>query len=62
MKSQIEPHSHMSRDQNLMLKGAIIYSGKTYREGSRILPKAREDYGPFYSRDVAWVQLIWDPY
>jgi len=59
---KMELHSHITTEQNLVLKGAFTYNGKTYHEGSYQLFKAHEDHGPFYSKDGALVLVIWDPY
>ena len=59
---RMELHSHITAEQNLVLKGAFTYDGKTYHEGSYQLFNAHEEHGPYYSKDGALVLVIWDPY
>ena len=59
---KMEPHSHITTEQNLVLKGAFTNEGITYHEGSYQLFNAHEEHGPFYSKDGALVLVIWDPY
>ena len=58
----MELHSHITTEQNFVLKGAFTYNGITYHEGSYQLFNAREEHGPFYSKEGALVLVIWDPY
>ncbi len=59
---RMELHSHVTTEQNLVLKGAFTYNGITYHEGSYQLFNAHEEHGPFYSKEGALVLVIWDPY
>ena len=59
---RMELHSHITTEQNFLLKGAFTYDGRTYHEGSYQLFNAHEDHGPFYSKEGALVLVIWDPY
>ena len=59
---RMELHSHVTTEQNLVLKGAFTYNGITYHDGSYQLFNAHEEHGPFYSKDGALVLVIWDPY
>ena len=59
---KMELHSHITTEQNLVIKGAFTYEGITYQEGSYQLFNAHEDHGPFYSKEGALVLVIWDPY
>ncbi len=59
---RMEPHSHITTEQNLVIEGSLTFDGKTYNKGSYQLFNARENHGPFYSRDGALVLVIWDPY
>ena len=58
----MEAHSHITAEQNLILKGSFTYNGKKYHEGSYLFFNAHEDHGPFYSKEGALVLVIWDPY
>jgi anti-sigma factor ChrR (cupin superfamily) len=59
---KMEPHSHITTEQNFVLKGACTCEGITYSEGSFQIYHAHEDHGPYYSKDGALVLVIWDPY
>lgn len=59
---RMELHSHITSEQNFVLKGAFTYQGITYHEGSYQHFNAHEDHGPYYSKDGALVLVIWDPY
>jgi len=59
---KMEPHSHITTEQNLVLKGAYTYKDRTYSEGSYQIFHAHEDHGPFYSKEGALILVIWDPY
>ncbi|MEN8203532.1 MAG: cupin domain-containing protein [Bacteroidota bacterium] len=59
---RMEPHSHITTEQILLLKGAFTSDGRTYQEGSYLLFNAHEEHGPFYSEEGALLMVIWDPY
>ncbi len=59
---KMELHSHITTEQNFILKGSLTYGDKTYHEGSYQIFSAHEDHGPFYSKDGALILVIWDPY
>jgi len=58
----MQPHSHITTEQNLVLSGSFTYDGKTYPEGSYQIFQAHEEHGPFYSKEGAMVLVIWDSY
>lgn len=58
----MEPHSHITTEQSLILKGAFTYKDRTYQEGSYLHFNAHEDHGPYYSKEGALVLVIWDPH
>jgi len=58
----MEQHSHITTEQNLVLRGAFTYKGISYHEGSYQLFNAHEEHGPYYSKEGALVLVIWDPY
>ncbi len=58
----MELHSHITAQQNLILKGSYTYDGITYHEGSYQLFNAHEDHGPYFSKEGALILVVWDPY
>ncbi len=58
----MEKHSHITVEQNLVLKGSFTYNDITYHEGSYQLFTAHENHGPYYSKEGALVLVVWDPY
>lgn len=56
------PHSHITMEQHLVLKGEYESEGISYLEGSYRCFKAHEDHGPFESKKGALVLVIWHPY
>ena len=58
----MELHSHITAEQHFVLKGAYTVENITYHEGSYQFFNAREEHGPFYSKEGAMVLVIWDPY
>ncbi len=58
----MELHSHITAEQHFVLKGAYINEGITCHEGSYQFFNAREEHGPFTSKDGALVLVVWDPY
>ena len=59
---RMELHSHITTEQNLVLRGAFTCKGISYHEGSYQLFNAHEEHGPYYSKEGALVLVIWDPY
>jgi len=55
------PHSHLSAEQHLILRGEYISEGKVYRAGTYQKFDAHEEHGPFESKSGALVLVIWDP-
>lgn len=58
----MELHSHITTEQHFVLKGAYTNEGITCHEGSYQLFDAKEEHGPFYSKDGALILVTWDPY
>jgi anti-sigma factor ChrR (cupin superfamily) len=58
----MEPHSHITAEQHLIIKGEYISDGKVYHEGTYQSFRAHEDHGPFESKHGALVLVIWFPY
>ncbi|MBN2213582.1 MAG: cupin domain-containing protein [Bacteroidales bacterium] len=56
------PHSHITAEQHVILKGEYISDGKVYHEGTYQCFKAHENHGPFQSKQGALVLVFWDPY
>jgi anti-sigma factor ChrR (cupin superfamily) len=54
------PHSHITAEQHILLKGEYIIDGKVYRPGTYQKFDAHEEHGPFESKDGALVIVIWD--
>ena len=58
----MSPHSHITAEQHVILKGEYTSEGKVYGEGTYQRFKAHENHGPFESKHGALVLVIWDPY
>ena len=58
----MELHSHVTTEQQFILKGSYTNKGIAYHEGSYQVFYTHEEHGPFYSKDGALVLVIWDPY
>jgi len=58
----MEPHSHITTEQHIILKGEYTSEGKTYYEGTYRSFKAHENHGPFESKHGALVLVIWYPH
>lgn len=56
------PHSHITPEQHVILKGEYKSEGKVYHEGTYRSFKAHENHGPFESKHGALVLVIWNPY
>jgi len=56
------PHSHITAEQHILLKGEYISDGKLYSTGTYQKFEAHEEHGPFESKNGALVIVIWDPY
>jgi len=56
------PHSHVTAEQHVILKGEYSIEGKLYGEGTYQYICAHENHGPFESKNGAVVLVIWDPY
>ena len=54
---KMEPHSHITTEQNLVLKGGFTYEGKTYHEGSYQLLMPMKITAPFILKRVHWFWL-----
>jgi anti-sigma factor ChrR (cupin superfamily) len=55
------PHSHITAEQHVIIKGEYISEGKVYHEGTYQTFKAHENHGPFESTKGALVLVIWTP-
>lgn len=53
------PHSHIMREQQIILKGEYESDGKTYHEGAYRSFDAHQNHGPFKSKKGAMVLVIW---
>ena len=59
---RMEPHSHITTEQDFILEGSYVNDGVTYSRGFYQIYYPHEDHGPFYSEEGATVLVIWDPY
>lgn len=59
---KMDPHSHITTEQHLVLEGSYSSKGKTFAAGSYQLIAAHEDHGPFESENGALILVVWDPY
>lgn len=58
----LAPHTHITAEQHVILKGHYISEGKEYHAGTYQKFEAHENHGPFESKKGAIVLIIWDPY
>ncbi len=58
----MEPHSHITVEQHIVLSGSYTNGGLEYPTGSYQIFSAHENHGPFESKEGALVLVIWDPY
>ncbi len=59
---KMNPHSHITTEQHLVLEGSYSSKGKNYPAGSYQLIDAHEEHGPFESVEGAIILVVWDPY
>jgi anti-sigma factor ChrR (cupin superfamily) len=59
---KIGSHSHVTTEQHFVLKGAYTSGGATYPAGSYQIFSAREEHGPFESKNGALILVVWDPF
>jgi metal-sulfur cluster biosynthetic enzyme len=55
------PHSHITTEQHIVLKGEYISKGKSFPVGSYQIFSKGDDHGPFESKNGALILVIWDP-
>ena len=53
------PHSHLTSEQHVIIKGEYESDGKVYSEGTYRSFKAHHKHGPFKSKNGALVLIIW---
>lgn len=56
---KMAPHSHIFREQHIIIRGSYISGGDLYQEGTYRSFEAHESHGPFESPDGAMVLVIW---
>ena len=54
------PHSHIMREQHVILKGEYEIDGKVFYEGTYRSFLAQQKHGPFQSKSGALVLVIWE--
>lgn len=55
------PHTHITTEQNFVLKGEYTSGGVKYPAGSYQIFSSGDEHGPFTSEGGALVLVVWDP-
>jgi metal-sulfur cluster biosynthetic enzyme len=57
----MSPHSHITTEQHIVIKGDYTSQGKYFPEGSYQIFFKGDEHGPFESKNGALILVIWDP-
>lgn len=58
---EMEPHSHVTNEQHVVLEGEYESGGKLYPAGTYQFIPRHINHGPFKSSAGALLLVIWDP-
>ena len=56
----MEPHSHISTEQHIILDGEYLSGEKKFKKGCYQIFKPGDEHGPFESKNGALIIVIWD--